>query len=384
VLPLNIVKNTSTDPLYAEEPASTRKAWRNDVYEELNASGQYKVAERWLSCSDAFKTKISPQLGAKLPSSAEKAYVCSADHTHDTIIYSQSCDLRICPDCARMHSARLVARYLPKCEELLHSHHRNYMFRKIVFTTPFPLWRGSPFPLDGEWIRSRLLEGFDWVSKAMNEVMSEKCPDWKASQGYLASYEFGEEGKKLHFHVVHYGNYLDQGKLVTAWKKASGGEAFVVDVRTFVHKGKNLEESLKETLKYATKFYSKDKVTGQVEYIPAFLMPVLAQALEGTRRIRSAGVFYNLPEPKRDTHTCETCNSPMVAIPLDYFVIYCNTGLLPHEFYDGDAAGLHLKPADKSPPQSTASPPESPENRRIRQMEMDILKKVRWQRKDEF
>lgn len=370
--------------LYKDEPASTRKAWRNDVYEELHASGQYKVAERWLSCSDDFTTKILPKPGVKLPVTAEKLYVCSADHNHDAVVYSQSCDLRICPDCARMHSARLVARYLPKCEELLHSHHRTYQFRKIVFTSPFPLWRGVPFKLDGDWIRERLLEGFARVSAVMDEVISEHCPDWKSQQGWFAGVEFGEEGRKLHFHVVHYGRYLEQGKLSSAWKKATDGEAYVVDVRSFVRKGKSLEESLKETLKYATKFYSKDKITGEVTYIPAWLMPVLAQALEGTRRIRSAGIFYNLPEPDRDTHTCETCNSPMVSIPLDYFAMYCNTGLLPHEWDAQNQAGLHLRPADKSSSLTSGlAPPDSQESRKKQKMFSDI-EKIRWQRKDEF
>jgi len=377
--------NDTTDTLYAGEPPSTRKAWRNDVYEELNASGQYKVAERWLSCSDAFTTKILPKPGVKLPVTAEKLYVCSSDHNHDAVVYSQSCDLRICPDCARMHSARLVARYLPKCEELLHSHHRTYQFRKIVFSSPFPLWRGVPFPLNGDWIRERLQENFARVAAVMDEVISEHCPDWKSEQGWFAGVEFGEEGRKLHFHVVHYGRYLDQGKLSSAWKKATEGDAYVVDVRSFVRKGKTLEESLKETLKYATKFYSKDKVTGEVTYIPAWLMPVLAEAIEGTRRIRSAGVFYNLPEPDRAKHSCQACGEKMVAIPRDWFVIFCNTGLFPAE-WDAQTqdAVLHLKPADKSSSQTSGISPPTLADIRKKQMQFSITQKLRWQSKDEF
>jgi len=68
----------------------------------------------------------------------------------------------------------------------------------------------------------------------------------------------------------------------------------------------------------------------------------------------------------------------MVGIPVDYFVIYCNTGMLPYEFWKASREGeLQYKPADKSPEKSTASPPEKPGISPSRQMIMDFVKNLR-------
>jgi len=351
--------------------------WRADVYEALSDAGMEETAERWLSCSDHPISKIKASPGAKLPANAEMILVCSGDHTHDAEVVAQTCDLRICPDCARRHSARLAARYTPRMIELMHQHHRTYRFRLVTFTLPYSLEDGD--------IEARYDAGFEQVYRVMNEMMLVKCPDWKKEQGYVVASEFGSEGYKLHYHAIHYGQYLDQSELSRRWFTATNGEADIVDVRALFLKSESLEKNVKEVFKYAVKFYSKDKETREVKCIPANLIPALANVLDKTRRVRAYGVFFNIPEPKPEVHSCEACGSAMIGIPVGYFVTYCNTGMLPKEFWlANQQAGLHLKPADKSPPQSTASPPESPENRRTRQIEMDILKKLRWQSKDEF
>lgn len=351
--------------------------WRADVYEALSDAGQEETAERWLSCSDHPISKISPKPGAALPSSAEMVFVCKQDHTHDAEIVTQTCDLRICPDCARRHAARLAARYTPKMLELLHEHHRTYRFRLVTFTLPYSL--------EDPNIREKYLHGFEQVYRVMDETMSVKNPDWKKEQGFVVASEFGSEGYKLHYHAIHYGQYLDQGELTRRWFTATDGEAQIVDVRALVRKGKPIEEAVSEVFKYAIKFYSKDKITREVKAIPAQLVPALAMALSGTRRVRAYGVFYNIPEPQSEGHICDTCSSEMVGIPVSYFVTYCNTGMLPKELWLASRSDeLLLKPADKSPAKSTASPPESLADQRKRQMEMDILKKLRWQSKDEF
>jgi len=358
--------------------------WRSDVYEALSDADMPEMAKRWLSCSDHPITKISAKPGTKLPANAEMILVCTGDHTHDAEVVAQTCDLRICPDCARRHSARMAARFTPKLLELMHQHHRTYRFRLVTFTLPYAL--------DDPDIKAKYLAGFDQVYRVMDEMMSTEAEieagekrAWKAVQGFVIPAEFGEEGLKLHYHVIHYGQYLPQGELSRRWFTATHGAAEVVDVRKLAREGKPLEEAVQEVFKYSVKFFSKDKETSEVKAIPANFIPMLAQVLEGTRRVRAYGVFYNLPEVANEGHRCEACGEKMVGIPVNYFEMFCNTGLLPREFWlQNRNQVLHSKPADKSPPQSTASPPESPENRRIRQMEMDILKKVRWQRKDEF
>lgn len=376
MLPSNVQQDTTTNTLYENERPPTSKAWRNDVYEALEQAGMATIAERWLSCSDKFVTRLKPAPDAKLPLNAEKVFVCSGNHHHEAQIYSQSCDLRICPDCARMHSARLVARYLPKCQELMHDHKTSFRFRTIVFTTPHVL-------TDPE-IRKKLLCGFKQVYRVMNKLMSTRG-NWKNEQGFLVTSEFGETGKHLHYHIIHYGQYLQQSELSRAWSEATDGAASVVFVRGFPYIGLTVEQTLKETLKYATKFYNKDKATGVITHFQAELMPVLAEALRETRRVRAYGVFYNLPEPVRADHLCDTCQAPMVAIPVDYFVTFCNTGFLPLEWQNARTdALLNLKPADKSLSQSSGIPPPDPIGERKRQMLMSQIEKIRVQRKDDW
>jgi hypothetical protein len=350
--------------------------WRNDVYEALEMAGMAKEASRWLSCADRFVTRLKPAPDAKLPAQSQKVYVCSANHHHEAEIYSQSCDLRICPDCARMHSARLVARYLPKCQELMHDHATSFRFRTIVFTTPYSLTDTD--------IREKLLCGFKQVYKVMDSLMSTRGP-WKDKQAFLVTSEFGESGRKLHYHVIHYGIYLDQSELSRAWSQQTGGAAQVVFVRGFPYQGLTVEQTLREVLKYATKFYSKDKVTGIVTYLPPHLMPVLAKAIEKTRRVRAYGLFYNLPEPDRSDHLCNTCEAPMLAIPLDYFVIFCNTGFLPLEWNAARHESLlNLKLADNSHSLTSGLAPPDSRDIRERQMMMAEIEKIRIQRKDDW
>lgn len=329
--------------------------WRADVAEALDDAGMPEMSERWLSCSEHPITKIAPGPGATLPPAAEVVFVCKSDHKHEAEVFAQTCDLRICPDCARRHAARLAARYTPKMLELFHEHHRDYRFRIVTFT--------SPYALTDEDIEAKYDAGFDQVARVMDEMMSVKHPDWRGSQGYVVAAEFGSEGMKLHYHVIHYGQYLEQGELSRRWFTATDGAAFIVDVRRLIKPGKELEDSVREVFKYAVKFFSKDKKTREVKCIPAHLMPVLSKVLDKTRRVRSYGVFYNIPEPDSAGHTCETCGGEMVGIPVDYFVIYCNTGMLPYEFWKATRdSELQYKPADKSPEKSTASPPEKPES----------------------
>lgn len=360
-------KNTARQKEYPTQVNLSIRQWRNDVYEALELAGLEKIADRWLSCAENHFTRIKPSSDAKLPPNAESVWACSGNHKHDLEVYSQTCDLRICPDCASLHSARLVARYLPKCLELLHSHTGSFRFRHIVFTLPYALTDPD--------IKEKYLAGFNQVDTVMIRAM--KDDHWRQKQGYISSAEFGESGLKLHYHVVHYGKYLPQADLSLFWSEATEGAACVVYVTGFPFAGKTVEKSLEEVLKYATKFHKKDPVTGEVIYLPPDCMPILAKVLEKTRRVRSTGCFYNLPEPDRANHSCDTCGAEMVAIPRDYFVIFCNTGMFPQEYHASKQPLLQYKPADKSSQSTSGIAPPATEKQRAMQKELGFLKGMR-------
>jgi len=216
----------------------------------------------------------------------------------------------------------------------------------------------------------------------MSDLMSEKCAGWKTEQGFLVGAEFGEEGHKLHYHIIHYGQYLDHAKISSMWRELTGGDAYVTWVKGFPYKGHTIEETLREVLKYCVKFYSTDKTTGEITAIPAHLMPMLAKVLERSRRIRTYGLFYKVPEPDRRNHLCATCGLEMIGIPVDYFVTYCNTGFLPLEWkaqISGD--GLYLRPADKS--FSLSSSLDPPDTKIIAARQLELSKAMSARRKDD-
>lgn len=270
----------------------------------------------------------------------------------------------------------LAARYLPRMQELMHRHTKSYRFRHIIFT--------SPYALTDPDIRVKYLCGFKQVYRSMESLMT-RDDDWKSEQGFLVSAEFGETGQKLHYHVIHFGQYLDQGDISRAWQKQTGGDAYVVFVKGFPYQGMTIEETLQEVLKYAVKFYSKDPVSGEVKALPPAVLPTLAKVLEKTRRVRAYGVFFNIPQPERTPHTCEACGARMVGIPVDYFVTYCNTGFLPSDWLHARTeSALRFKPADNSHSLTSGLAPPDSQNIRQKQMLMAQIEKIRIQRKDDW
>lgn len=354
---------------YQAQRSLSRRAWRNDVYEELYAAGLDSIADRFISCKENHFTRVKPHPAAALPPAAESVWVCIADNNHEIEIYAQTCDLRICPDCTRRHAARLVQRFLPKFEELLHLHHKRFRFRHIVFT--------SSAGLESDGVRATFEAGFKSVYNVMDSMMPR---DWKSGQGFLVGAEFGEAGHKLHYHVIHWGQYLDQAALSQRWKAESPGADYVVRVYGFPYRGKTIEETLREVLKYCVKFHSRDNATGESKYIEPRLVPALAKVLEGTRRVRAYGVFYNLPEEPHP-HLCATCGAEMMAIPRDYFVTYCNTGYLPQEWARLMQTGsLSLITADNSSPGNRPNAP--PEGKQMSFSSLSENQKAAWRKRD--
>lgn len=297
----------------SKEQSAAYRQWRDEVALLLQEKGFFDEAERWDYCDNSPRYIINRNQ-PQLPASAETVWVCSASNEHDAVLFSSSCDFRICPDCASRHSARLIARYIPEIEKQM-SLHPTYRLRTITLTRSVQLG-----DLDFGKIAS---DGFALIQKAMRKVVGEK---WnKDGAGLLANWEVGPKGLKLHYHMVYLGAWVDQKKLSDAWSLATGGD-YVVWVTAVKNNDGEWQSAVMECLKYATKFYSEDKKTGERKYLSPELTVQLFEALKNTRRIRSYGSFHSIGEPPERVFCCEDCGSKMVNLGISYWQIWVETG----------------------------------------------------------
>jgi hypothetical protein len=162
-----------------------------------------------------------------------------------------------------------------------------YRFRTITLTTPFEI--------DRENVRTVRA----WAGKFCRAITLE-------GEGAIFGLEAGEEGHKLHVHVLHYGRFKLFSELLKLWSEISGGTCKVVYVEGVKEYSKafTLRKSLKETIKYATKVTSMDENE----------LANLEWSLKGTRRISTYGIFYRLyrwvkAEKKSFVRSCPVCGN---------------------------------------------------------------------------
>lgn len=327
------------------------RTWRDAVSDELQNRSHFDAAERWDYCDESPRTVLSHNQ-ATLPPSVERVYLCSASHEHDAVLLASSCDLRICPDCAQRHSARLLSRYLPEIEKQM-GLHPEYRLRTITLTRSVQL--GCK---DFGEIAS---DGFTLIQKLMRKVVG---PDWnKKGAGLLANWEVGPNGQKLHYHMIYLGNWVDQKQLSRVWGNLTGGD-IVVWVSAVKHNDGDWQGAVIETLKYATKFYSENKVTKVRNYLSPELTVDLFEALANTRRIRSYGSFYSIDEPLERTFVCSACGSKLAPVTIGHYELWRLTGFTLEgwrraikdaflQFRTADNYTPHTGKTDKSHPKST-------------------------------
>lgn len=312
--------------------------WRLFVSDALRDAGYDGDADEFWACAGdeaSFWTTTPPQLGAD--SNAARVYVCPA---HGAKIIRKTCHLRICPDCARRAANRLLARYIPTIQEALHAHHHKYRFRKIVLTTPFCL---TDSDAKAQYRR---------LKKCLQKVFDELLPkSWRKDQGYIVADEWGTDGLKLHFHILFYGQWLDNKirngyPLSTAWRKVTGGDCEVVYIAGV--SAERVEAEVVETLKYCVKFWKSDPETGETERLSPDLMVILHHVLKGERRVRSYGIFYRLNVLSDRRPSCPVCSEELTRMTICQYNIWAITGWMPAE------QKLYLRTGNKSPPPDTS------------------------------
>lgn len=254
----------------------------------LEAAGMVRDAAEFRACGLEFQVDV-----------------CTEHVGHQPRIVPHSCHKPYCPECAHREQARRLARYVPVIHDAVAAAPAGYSLKHLVLTTPFDI--ESP---DHE---AEFEKGFRWAAQAVREMgfqaLDSKNKLTKAEKrrnrvdlakqgiGYLISAEHGENGHKLHFHVLGVLPYLDKEKVVNpVWERVTGGVCKVV----WIKKVDDLESSVKEVTKYITKLSNLEPE----------LVPVLAKVLKGRRRLRSYGTFYNAVKPEKpEPMTCEVCGS---------------------------------------------------------------------------
>ena len=334
-------ENTSGD---GYKRTLNNRQWRSQVVEALVLTGFEKEANLFGSCSEHPLRWISPDK-KNLPSDAETVWACSHDDTHPAALFSSTCDLRICPDCAARQTARLAARYMPVAIDYAMRGGKHGL-RHIVFTTPLNLTSDTPEKISAQAdeyakIPRRVLERVQKLGKEYGR-------DW-STIGAIQSEEYGTDGLKLHFHVVQAGAYIPQDTLSKIYAEETGNKASVVFVRKIGNGSpEEVASDVIETLKYSVKFHSTDNETGEVKYIPPNVMPHLLKVLKGRRRIRSWGCFYNLPKIQKEPFLCQECNHEMERIGLENWELWLEYRATNETVKLAYHAFLNLKLANKS------------------------------------
>ena len=297
-----------------------RLVWRKQSVRSLNVSNLPRVANHLLNCGCVIRVRV-----------------CKRDATHmPAKAFPLHCGLPFCEDCANREASRKYHCYLPVFESLLDRNPKfpdNFLF-KIVLTTPHNLidLDNSSFAVKQLWINVFLSVYFSWyfhergeLSKA--EIRSGRCNLKQHGIGALSNCEFGERGRKLHWHLMMYAPFMWKEDISAVWKDVTGGTCKIVDVSGIYVKGNDKEDgggilgALREAVKYSTKILtlSPDEV------------PHLYSVLKGNRRFRAFGIFYNheLLDNKEKKHTCEQCQSEFDLISPGTYVRLCESRNIP-------------------------------------------------------
>lgn len=200
--------------------------------------------------------------------------------------------------CARRESARILKKYLPHIQAAAASNHPQYKLRHIVLTTNWNLR-----DLD---IVTKYRRGWKAVNQLFDNLLGE---NWhKAGRGTFSGAEFGADGNMLHFHVLAFTEWIDQADLSREWEKLTGCP--VVWIRLV----RGVKKATKEVIKYAAKLTDLEPDD----------IARLHGVIKGSRRIRTRGLFYNVPAlPKtEEPQVCKKCGSPIENWQPDRFSVW--------------------------------------------------------------
>jgi hypothetical protein len=335
--------------------ASNYALWRAQVAGRLMDAGRYSESMNFADCGSLFGNF--------------QVAVCDADPGHDARALPFTCHLRYCPDCERRHQARQVAKYTPILKDLAENSDRaGWSLKKIELTTPFSIEDpNAAAQFEDAW------DYFErWQQLMFQHLLGDEMTKGEKRRGRLdyaphglgstASAEFGEDGHKLHFHILAYCPWIDKHKSSDLWLEASDGIADITYIRRIDYH--NVDDAVREQVKYVTKFNS----------LPPALVIKLADILDGQHRFRTYGLVRKAEKIEREPCQCATCNAIIRIMRVrEYFELVLAHNIEPKpEIFDaarqifldlkpgnkaGEAKGAHLARSDPDPPAKQADLP---------------------------
>lgn len=265
-----------------------KSQWRVKAASALWHAGYHAVAEAFYNCGD--KDKFLGYL------------VCRKDPRHFNQAVLEHCHLRYCDHCERRAQTKRMERFGPAIDEALKSWRAgSYRLRSIVLTTPYSLEDPNIRRLYRKARKAavRTLERVCYEIRktyaSEEEYRRKRISLKRHGIGLIVGDELGEKGQKLHFHILGFTPYLPVALLAHWWKHYTCGDAYI----TYVKGVTNREAAFKEVMaKYVTKLTE----------VPPRLVPQLHKMLEGSRRIRSYGIWYGLEPIEEEPCRCPKCN----------------------------------------------------------------------------
>lgn len=298
----------------------SRTLWRRDTLRALSENGFNEVSEALRNCGCSFFVEV-----------------CEDDVSHEPRAIAKHCGLRICEECERRESYRKLQRYLPALQALLTPNPDlpDHFLFKMCLTTPYELSEltSASFKAKQQLVNDFLSVYFFWYFHERNELSkaeyrSGRCNLKRHGIGAICAAEFGERGKKLHWHFMMYAPFMPHMDIVAVWKDVTGQECEVADVSGIkarqtqeLNDGGDIIGAVQEIVKYATKF---------TELKPDDV-PHLYEVLTGNRRFRTFGVLYGLklPDTENAPNICKQCGKERELISVGHYVTRCDSRGVP-------------------------------------------------------
>jgi len=263
---------------------------RAKVAELLRAGGDDTAAFRYEYCHEAGMGWVG---------------VCVSNPNHEGLYHPFSCNDRACPVCSRRRSAQLSSQITKPIMELAQRAPRGYRLRHLVLTTDHGLFDYSEADMRDlvKTLRKSIrimLQGYF----TRTDKKGRKVPDkWL---GGLIAAEFGEKGRKLHFHVLLLSRFVRMNDLLAMWNDTNQGHGYIGHIREV---DKTAISAIDEVCKYATKGLKDSSEDTSIEETLARVHFVL----KGVRRVQGFGVFYNMDRDDQEAEVCcPECGSPVM------------------------------------------------------------------------